>query len=211
MEALVLGIRSVLVSEQTFQTAAIEAAGECLHAVGVDRGRFRAAALVRLERHGGDALIARTLQDLNFRLPARWVRQATQAAAASVPHVRPDSDLLSTLRYLQSATRLALLDEGPSEALEGVVSQLKLADVTECRLWTDQLGRDVGPPRPYAFRWMTRRLALPAAEVLYVAGTRAAQHAAQAAGWQSVRAQPKRVGELEWLVCRLEMGAIDAF
>jgi FMN phosphatase YigB (HAD superfamily) len=111
-------------------------------------------------------------------------RELVLTAAAAVPQVAAEAAVVDTLRSLRGRCRLALLDDGDAGTMERWVGALGLAACFEARVWTGDLGRQARSPSPYAFRWLSRRLALGPDECTYLGGCPSLLAGARAAAWE---------------------------
>jgi beta-phosphoglucomutase-like phosphatase (HAD superfamily) len=184
IEAVGLGVRDVLVPVAAFRLAGIEAAAQQLEPHGVPADGFRRAARERLRLDGPRGLVSRSLRDLNLELPAGVQRQAVLRARAAVPLVQESSGLRTLLGVLAADHRIAFVDSGDPDVLDAVLVRLGLGSLPARRVWTRRLGRDVSPPRPFAFRWLAERWGLRPHHCLYLAGAHAGWQAARQAGWR---------------------------
>src|SRR5262245_13309395 len=184
VEAVALGVRDVLVPVAAFRLAGIEAAAQQLEPHGVPVDAFRRAARERLRLDGPRGLISRSLRDLKLELPAGVQRQAVLRARAAVPLVQESSALGGLLGVVAADHRVAFVDSGDPDVLDAVLVRLGLGSLPARRVWTRRLGRDVSPPRPFAFRWLTERWGLRPYLCLYLAGAQAGWQAARQAGWR---------------------------
>ncbi|UCE03977.1 MAG: hypothetical protein JSW67_07320 [Candidatus Latescibacterota bacterium] len=182
IEAVILGVRGVLVPAAKLREAAIEAAADALATQGVPRRPFCSAAAERLDRFGPRALVSRSLRDLGLRVDGRAARGAVMAARSACPRLQPDPSIRALLGQFATTYRLALLDEGPVAALESCLCDLGIRDLVERCVWTEQLGRDAAPPSAFAFRWLLQRCDLRPRECFYVAPSPRLRQAARAAG-----------------------------
>ena len=184
VEAVGLGVRGVLVPLAAFRLAGIEAATRYLEPHGVPAADFRRAAREQLRLHGPRGLISRSLWDLHLELPAATQRQAVLRARAAVPLVQEIAGLRALLAEVAAHHRVTFVDGGDPEVLDAVLVRLGLDALPARRLWTRRLGRDVSPPRPFAFRWLAERWGLRPHLCLYLAGVSAGWQAARQAGWR---------------------------
>ncbi len=180
LEAVILGVRGVMVPTAAFEHAGIEAAAAVLATLGVCPRSFRRAARRRLDQDGPVSLISRTINDLELRLTPGAVRPAVLAAREARPPCERDPQWQAVLSELGRRFRLALLDAGCADSLEGLREALGLAQLRA--LWTEKLGTAASPPSPLAFRWLARCLDVRPSGCLHVAGTRAAWNGARRAG-----------------------------
>lgn len=184
LDAVILGVAGVLVPSAAFGQAALEQAANRLARHGVSPARFLDAVRSRQAVHGSKALIARTLSDMHLDISPALVRQVIVAAREAVPKPSVDVWTLDALRDLSARRTVGFFDRGSPLALDACLARWGLSGFKRSSLWAEELGAAASPPRPFAFRWLSRRLEVPPNHCLHVAGTRDSREAARRAGWQ---------------------------
>jgi len=190
LDAVILGVSGVLVPSRAFDHAALELAANRLARHGVSASRFLEAGRSRQALHGPKALIARTLRDLELDLSPALVRQAVLAAREAVPTASIDVGTLDALRDLSARRIVGFFDCGSPAALDACLARWGLRGFRPSSLWAQELGAAASPPRALPFRWMSRRLGVPAPHCLHVAGARESRESARRAGWSVWPSRP---------------------
>jgi len=180
VQAVVLGLAGVFDTIAALRAAEVAAFAEWV----VARGGRRAAVLDAIAM-GGPGWRSAALRAAGLRPQSPLACEATLHAGSALPHSDRDA-ALAWIEPVRGSLPIALLESGPLARLDAWSEALGLGGVAGTHLWTASLGRDAAPPRPLAFRWLAKRLDLPAHACLYVAGRPELAHAAQAAGWQHV-------------------------
>ncbi len=184
LDAVILGVSGVLVPSAAFGLAALELAASRLARYGVPPARFLDAVQSRHALHGSKALIARTLNDMQVQISPALVREVVVAARDAVPNPSVDVWTLDALRDLSARRTVGFFDRGSPVAMDACLARWGLSSFKPSSLWAEQLGAAAAPPRPFAFRWLSRRLEVPPHHCLHVAGARDSRAAARRAGWQ---------------------------
>ncbi len=190
LDAVILGVSGVLIPRAVFDQAALELAANRLARHGVSPSRFLEAGHSRQILHGPKALIARTLQDMKLHLSPALVRQAVLAARDAVPTASIDVWTLDALRDLSARRTVGFFDRGSPAALDACLARWGLSGFKPSSLWAEELGAAASPPRALPFRWLSRRLDVPAARCLHVAGARDSRQSAHRAGWSVWPSRP---------------------
>jgi len=190
LDAVILGVSGVLVPGAAFCHAALELAAVRLARHGVSPAKFLDAAHTRHALHGSKALIARTLHDIGVRLSPDLVRQVVVAARQAAPMPSIDVWTLDALRDLSARRTVGFFDCGNPVALDACLAHWGLLGFKASSLWAGELGAAASPPRTLAFRWLSRRLDVPGARCLHVAGTGDSREAARRAGWRVWPSRP---------------------
>lgn len=185
IQAVVLGLAGVFDSAEAVHRAEVEALKAWIAAHGGSPLAAETAA-----RTGGPAWVGAALRAAGLQPQGRLACEAVLHARSAVP-AADAAAARAWLEPIRGALPIALLESGPRPRLEGWCRKLDLEAAGVTRLWTRDLGHDAEPPRPLAFRWLAKRLDVPAHACLYIAGRPALAAAARAAGWRHVTlAQP---------------------
>lgn len=185
IQAVVLGLAGVFDSAEAVHRAEVEALVAWIAARGGSPQAAETAA-----RTGGTAWMGAALRAAGLPAHSRLACEAVLHAGSAVP-AADAAAARAWLEPIRGALPIALLESGPQFRLDAWCGKLGLAATCTTRLWTRDLGHDAEPPRPLAFRWLAKRLDVPAHACLYIAGRPALAAAARAAGWRHVTlAQP---------------------
>jgi FMN phosphatase YigB (HAD superfamily) len=192
VQAVVLGLAGVFDTIAALRAAEVAAFAEWI----VARGGHRAAVLDAIAS-GGPRWRSAALRAAGLSPQSRLACEATLQAGSALPHT-DRAAALAWIEPIRGSLPIALLDSGPLARLDAWSEAIGLGGAAGTHLWTASLGQDAAPPRPLAFRWLAKRLDVPAHACLYVAGRPECAQAAQAAGWQRVLlAQPLDPG-FDW-------------
>lgn len=193
VDAVILAVQGVLVPRSSFQRAAVDAASLCLAEHGVPAPAFRRAALRRLATSGSGAFVSRTLADMHRQVPPALRRRAVLAARAGAPQHEFAAEVRHALRALRAHRVLGFFDGGRRETLDALLARLGCPPPPMLALWAESLGEQARPGRALPFRWLTRRLDIPASLCLFVATAGPERRAARRAGWHIWPPEPAPV------------------
>ena len=184
LDAVILAVQGVLVPRSSFQIASIDAAASCLAAHGVPAQAFRRAARERLDTHGPEGLVSRTLTDMGLTVPPAAQRCAVLAGRAEGPRHDFPPEVRQAVRALAARRVVGFFDNGPREVLDRLLRALGIEELQPTALWAESLGREARAGQPLPFRWLSRRLCIASSRCLHVAVAGPARGAALRAGWR---------------------------
>lgn len=84
------------------------------------------------------------------------------------PAIRPFPEIPSILQGLKTGYRLGLLSDGWLKVQQRKLAALKLAHYFDCVVFSDEWGREAWKPNVRCFNLLLERLAISAAEAVYV-------------------------------------------
>jgi putative hydrolase of the HAD superfamily len=85
------------------------------------------------------------------------------------PAIQPFPEIPAVLERLKTEYRLGLLSDGWLQVQQRKLAALHLAHYFDCVVFSDEWGREAWKPNVHCFRMLLERMAIPAAEVVYVA------------------------------------------
>ena len=180
VQAVVLGLVGVLDSMAAVRRAEIDAFVDWIAARGGRRDDAAGAAA-----SGAPGWQSAALRAAGLAPQSQLACEGVQHARAAAPPCDPTA-LRAWMEPVRGVVPVTFLESGPRARLDAWCAALGTPAGGVPRVWTRDLGADAEPPRPLAFRWLARRLDLPAHACLYVAGRAELAAAARAAGWQQV-------------------------
>ncbi len=168
-KAIIFDLDDTLYDERSFVESGFKAvAGEVERRLGIDKEEFLRLLNEILEQEGRGHVFDTALEHYNLYSQS-LVYDLVEVYRSHKPEIEPHPDVVPALQTLRKeGKKLAIITDGIAEVQRNKVRALRIEELFELIIYSDDYGRDYWKPNPFSFQKAVEYFQIQGKEAIYV-------------------------------------------